>query len=198
MYKTYNNIWERVGIFLGPILITIFICFKFTDPNFSWLAFLYWIHLPLVMIHETEEYILSPIGFEKFANFYTVLSKDPPEEDSPLSPAYKLFVNMSIWIWAILGALLVTVLPWVGMGLIFFQLLINGIQHTIIFQIKKPGYNPGFLTTWLVLNPFCVVTIFYAYYANALSSLDWLLALILGVGFIGILLLKTTSKRKEK
>nr|WP_321421098.1 hypothetical protein [uncultured Methanobacterium sp.] len=43
-----------------------------------------------------------------------------------------------------------------------------------------------------------MVTIFYAYYANALSSLDWLLSLIRGVGFIGILLLKTTSKRKEE
>jgi len=39
------------------------------------------------MIHETEEYVLTPISFEKFANYYTILSKDPPEEDSPLSPA---------------------------------------------------------------------------------------------------------------
>lgn len=148
------------------------------------------------MIHETEEYVLSPTRFEKFANYDTVLSKDPPEDDSPLSPAYGLFVNMSIWIWAILGALLVNIVPWVGMGLIFFQLLINGIQHTIIFQIKKQGYNPGFLTTWLVLNPFCVITIFYAYYIHALSPFEWLLALILGVGFIGVLFAKTMSKRK--
>jgi len=83
-------------------------------------------------------------------------------------------------------------------GLNIFQLLINGIQHTIIFQIKKPGYNPGFITTWLVLNPYCVLTIFYAYYIHALSTIDWLLALILGVGFIGILLAKTTNKRKAK
>lgn len=198
MYETYNNIWQRLGIFLGPILITIFIFIKFTDLNFSWLAFLFWIHLPLIMIHETEEYVLSPISFEKFANYYTILSKDPPQEDSPLSPAYKLFVNMSIWIWAILGGLLVSIAPWVGIGLIIFQLLINGIQHTIIFQIKKPGYNPGFITTWLVLNPYCVLTILYAYSIHALSSLEWLLALILGVGFIGILLAKTTSKRKEE
>lgn len=198
MYEKYNNVWQRLGIFLGPILITIFISIKFTDLNFSWLAFLFWIHLPLIMIHETEEYVLSPISFEKFANYYTILSKDPPQEDSPLSPAYKLFVNMSIWIWAILGGLLVNIVPWVGMGLIIFQLLINGIQHTIVFQIKKPGYNPGFITTWLVLNPYCVLTIFYAYTIHALSLTDWLLALILGVGFIGILLAKTTSKRKEE
>jgi hypothetical protein len=197
MYEKYNNVWQRLGIFLGPILITIFISIKFTDLNFSWLAFLFWIHLPLIMIHETEEYVLSPISFEKFANYYTILSKDPPEENSPLSSAYKLFVNMSIWIWAILGALLVNIVPWVGMGLIIFQLLINGIQHTIIFQIKKPGYNPGFITTWLVLNPYCVLTIFYAYYIHALSSVEWLLALILGVGFIGILFAKTMSKREE-
>lgn len=197
MYKTYNDIWTRLGAFLGPILITVFICVKFTDPGFTWLAFLYWVHLPLIMIHETEEYILAPVGFEKFANYFTVLSKDPPEENSPLSPAYKLFVNMSIWIWAILGGLLVYIVPWVGMGLIIFQLLINGIQHTIIFQIKKPGYNPGFLTTWLVLNPYCVVTIFYAYYSQALTSMDWILALVLGVGFIGVLLAKTMSKRSK-
>lgn len=198
MYETYNNVWQRLGIFLGPILITIFIGIKFTDLNFSWLAFLFWIHLPLIMIHETEEYVLSPISFEKFANYYTILSKDPPEENSPLSPAYKLFVNMSIWIWAILGGLLVIIAPWVGIGLIIFQLLINGIQHTIIFQIKKPGYNPGFITTWLVLNPYCVLTIFYALNIHALSSIEWILALILGVGFIGILLAKTNSKRKKE
>lgn len=197
MYKTINNIWQRLATFLGPILITLFVSIKITDPNFSWLAFLFWIHLPLIMIHETEEYILSPVRFEKFANFDTVLSKNPPEEESPLSPAYGLFVNMSIWIWAILGAILVNFVPWVGMGLIFFQLLINGIQHTVIFQIKKPGYNPGFLSTWLILNPFCVITIFYAYYINALSSLDWILALILGLGFIGVLFAKTMSKRKK-
>jgi hypothetical protein len=196
MYTTINDIWQRLATLLGPILITLFVSIKFTDPNFSWLAFLFWIHLPLIMIHETEEYILSPTRFEKFANYDTILSNDPPEDESPLSPAYGLFVNMSIWIWAILGALLVNFIPWVGMGLIFFQLLINGIQHTIIFQIKKPGYNPGFLTTWLVLNPFCVITIFYAYYIHALSSLDWLLAVILGVGFIGVLFAKTMSKRK--
>jgi hypothetical protein len=197
MYKTINNIWQRLATLLGPILITLFVSIKFTDPNFSWLAFLFWIHLPLIMIHETEEYILSPTRFEKFANYDTILSKDPPEEESPLSPAYGLVVNMSIWIWAILGALLVNIVPWVGMGLIFFQLLINGIQHTVIFQIKKTGYNPGFLTTWLVLNPFCVLTIFYAYYIHALSPLEWLLALILGVGFIGLMFAKTMSKRKE-
>lgn len=196
MYKAINNIWQRLATLLGPILLTFFVSIKFTDPNFSWLAFLFWIHLPLIMIHETEEYILSPTRFEKFANYDTVLSKDPPEEESPLSPAYGLFVNMSIWIWAVLGALLVNFLPWVGIGLIFFQLLINGVQHTIIFQIKKTGYNPGFLTTWLVLNPFCVITIFYAYYIHALSTLDWLLAIVLGVGFIGVLLAKTMSKRK--
>lgn len=94
------------------------------------------------------------------------------------------------------GSITCKLLTMVGMGLIFFQLLINGVQHTIIFQIKKTGYNPGFLTPWLVLNPFCVITIFYAYYIHALSSLDWLLAIILGVGFIGVLFAKTMSKRK--
>ncbi|MDO9626536.1 MAG: hypothetical protein Q7I96_02775 [Methanobacteriaceae archaeon] len=31
------------------------------------------------------------------------------------------------------------------------------------------GYNPGFLTTWLFLNPFCILTIFYAWKFNILT-----------------------------
>lgn len=197
MYQDYNQIWQRLAAFLGPILLTLFIFIKFTDTSFTWIAFLFWIHLPLIMIHETEEYVF-PGGFEKFANYDTILSKDPPQPDSPLSPAYGLFVNMSIWFWAILGGLTANILPWVGMGLILFQLLINGIQHTAIFQIKKQGYNPGFITTFLLLNPFCVLTILYALKFNFLNSTDWILAFVLGIGYIVILMSKTILKRRKE
>jgi hypothetical protein len=197
MNENINFIWQRIGAFLGPVLLTIFICLKFTDSAFTWIAFLYWTHLALIMIHETEEYIF-PGGFVKFANFDTILSKDPPEENSPLTPGYGFFVNMSFWIMAIIGALTANTLPWIGMGIIIFQLLINGIQHTVIFQVKKMGYNPGFLTTWLVLNPFCVVTIFYACKFNILTSMDWVLAFIVGGAYILILMLNTTRLRREK
>jgi hypothetical protein len=197
MNENYNLIWQRIAAFLGTVLLTIFICFKLTDPGFTWIAFLYWIHLAFIMIHETEEYIF-PGGFPKFINTETILGKNPPEIDSPATPAYTLFVNMSIWIWAILGGLTANILPWIGMGLVFFQLLINGIQHTAIFQVKKTGYNPGFITTWLILNPFCVVTIFYAFKFNILTSMDWILAAIVGIGYIGILLTNTMRLRKKK
>lgn len=197
MDQSYNLIWQRVAVFLGPILLTIFVCFKLTNPAFTWIAFLYWIHLPLIMIHETEEYVF-PGGFVKFANFDTILSNNPPEQDSPLTPGYGFFVNMSIWILVIIGGLTALIYPWIGMGLIIFQLLINGIQHTVIFQVKKQGYNPGFFTTWLILNPFCVVTIFYALKFNILSSMDWILAFVVGVGYIGILMANTMRLRKQK
>lgn len=195
--QNYNFIWQRIGVFLGPILLTIFVCFKFTDPGFTWIAFFYWLHLPLIMIHETEEYVF-PGGFVKFFNTETVLSNDPPELDSPVTPGYGFFVNMSIWILAIIGGLTANILPWIGMGLIIFQLLINGIQHTVIFQIKKQGYNPGLFTTWLVINPFCIVTIFYALKFNVLTSMDWILAFAVGVGYILILMMNTMRLRKKK
>ncbi len=197
MYEKYNLIWQRIATFMGPVLLTLIICFKFTDPGFTWIAFLYWIHLSFIMIHETEEYVF-PGGFIKFMNTETVLSKNPPEQDSPGSPGYILFVNMSIWIMVIVGALTANFLPWIGMGLILFQLLINGIQHTAIFQVKKQGYNPGFLSTWLILNPFCIVTVFYALKFNILTGMDWILAIALGVGYILILLSNTMRKRKKK
>ena len=197
MNQNYNYIWQRIGTFLGPILLTVFVCFKFTDLSFTWIAFLYWIHLPLVMIHETEEYVF-PGGFAKFLNSDTILSKDPPELDSPLTPVYGFFVNMSAWILIILGALTANILPWIGMGIILFQLLINGIQHTALFQVKKQGYNPGFLTTWLILNPFCIVTIFYALKFNILTTMDWILALVLGIGYMLILMSNTLRLRKKE
>lgn len=149
------------------------------------------------MIHETEEYVF-PGGFVKFFNTDTIFSKDPPELDSPVTPGYGFFVNISFWIMAIIGGLTANILPWIGMGIIIFQLLINGIQHTVLLQVKKPGYNPGFFTTWLILNPFCVVTIFYALKFNILTSMDWILACIVGGAYILILMLNTMRLRKEK
>ncbi len=197
MYQTYNQIWQRIGAFLGPILLTIFICFKFTDPSFTWIAFFFWIHLPLIMIHETEEYIF-PGGFAKFINTETILGNNPPEPDSPTSPGYVLFVNMSAWILVIIGALTANIYPWIGMGLIIFQLLINGIQHTAIFQVKKQGYNPGFFTTWLILNPFCILTIFYALKFNILTSMSWILAFVVGIGYFLLLISNTLRLRKQE
>jgi hypothetical protein len=192
----YNAVWQRAAVFLGPVILTLLICIKWTDPGFTWLAFLYWVHLALIMIHETEEYVF-PGGFTRFVNTETILGKNPPEANSPATPGYTLFVNMSIWIWAVLGGLTADTLPWIGMGLIFFQIVINGIQHTAIFQIKKTGYNPGFITTWLILNPFCVVTIFYGYKSNIFTTMDWVLALIVGMGYIGILMANTMRLRKK-
>ena len=82
-------------------------------------------------------------------------------------------------------------------GLIFFQLIIWYTTYHY-FPDEKPGYNPGFLTAWLVLNPFCVLIIFYAYYIPALNSIEWLLAFIWNIDVIRIMIAKTTSKRKEE
>ncbi|MGZ7135485.1 MAG: HXXEE domain-containing protein [Methanobacterium sp.] len=193
--EDYNVIWQRIGAFLGPILLALLISIKFTDPGFSWLAFFYWAFVPLVMIHETEEYIIRG-GFKEWANLKSPFSMDPPQKDYPLTYGYELAVNMLAWGWAIFGGLLVYTLPWVGMAFIIFMFVLNGIQHTAIFQSKEQGANPGFYTAWLVLNPFSVVVIFYALKTSALTSMDWILSLILGFVVFFILMSITRSRMK--
>jgi hypothetical protein len=81
---------------------------------------------------------------------------------------------MSFWIMAIIGALTANIWPWIGMG-----------------------YNPGFLTTWLVLNPFCILTILYAWKFNILTSMEWILAFIVGGAYILVLMLNTRLRREQ-
>ncbi|MCK9152276.1 hypothetical protein [Methanobacterium alcaliphilum] len=104
---------------------------------------------------------------------------------------------MFFQIMAMNGALPANVLPGIVMSIIIFQRIINGIQHTIILG-PKMDYNPGFLTTRLVLNPFCVLTIFYAWKFNILTPMDWILPVIVGGAYILILMLNTTRLRREK
>jgi hypothetical protein len=194
--KDYNPIWQRAVTLLGPIVLTLLICIKYTDPSFTWLAFFYWAFLPLVWIHETEEYVIRG-GFREWANLKSPFSLDPPQRDYPLTPGYQLWVNVIAWIWPILGGLLVYTLPWVGMGFLFFLFILNGIQHTIFFQVKEQGANPGFYTAWILLNPYSIVVIFYALKTNALTSLDWLLSIISAV-IVFLIFLTITRSRLSK
>ncbi len=104
---------------------------------------------------------------------------------------------MGTWVWTVLGALTIYILLWVGIGWIVFLFIINGITHTRIFQLKETGANPGFYTSWFVLNPYSVVVIFYAFKINVFTTFDWVLGVILGIAVFAMMGFITTSRSKS-
>ncbi len=188
-YHAINRIWQSVTLFLAPPLIVLLIWFKPEMNLYQWLLCL---HLPLLMLHESEEYVLAPMGFKEYFNLKGPFgSKTDP--DFPLDDAYVFQVNIVIaYPIVILGALLANATPWVGFSMIWFELILNNFMHTVMFQGDKPSYNPGLITNSFVLLPYGMVTLLVA--AEFFTPLDWALSLFLGVGVAAALGLKTRGR----
>lgn len=188
-YRTVNRIWQSATLFLAPPLIVLLVWFKPELDLYQWLLCL---HLPLLMLHEAEEYVLAPVGFKEFFNLKTPFgSRTDP--DFPLDDAYVFQVNILIaYPIVILGALLAGVAPWLGFAMIWFELVINNATHTIIFQGDKPAYNPGLLTNSFLLLPYGMVTLLVA--TEFFTPLDWVLSLVMGIGVAAMLGLKTRRR----
>ncbi len=192
-FKKLNTAWQLIGAFTAPILFTVLFIVLATVPGLNYYQWLLWFHLPVIMIHEFEEYIV-PGGFKNFINTKTILAPTPLKEETPASEPYIFFVNpIMIWPWVIIGALLYT-LPWIGFGAIIFQFLINNVQHTVVFQLRHKGYNPGLFTTIFLLLPFCTLVTWYVIAYNIMTLTDWILSFAVAAGVILLLLSITFTK----
>jgi len=181
-YSRLNMLWQTIGGLFAPVILVLLLIQKFTAPNLNVYQWLLWLHVPLLFLHEYEEYILNPDGFKKFVNTHTLLSLKPPQEDTPLNDEMIFVINMAGWIWAIAGALLARIAPWVGAGMLIMQILINGITHTVIFQWKRKAYNPGLATTLGVLIPYITFVFWHIIASSLFTPTDWILTFALGVG----------------
>ena len=73
-FSRLNMLWQTIGGLLAPVILTILLIQIFTDPHVNLYQWLMWLHLPLLFLHEYEEYVISPDGFKKFANTHTPIS----------------------------------------------------------------------------------------------------------------------------
>jgi len=188
-YRAVNRIWQSATLFIAPLLVVLLVWFKSDLSLYQWLLCL---HLPLLMFHESEEYVLAPLSFKEFFNLKSPFgSKTDP--DFPLDDAYVFQVNIVIaYPVVILGALLATVAPWLGFSMIWFELIINNAMHTILFQSARPRYNPGLITNSFLLLPYGMITLLVA--ARFFTPLDWVLSLVIGVGVSAALGVKTRGR----
>jgi len=184
-----NRFWQSANLFIAPVLLVVLIYFRDTMTFYQ---FLLWLHLPLLMIHEIEEYVLSPLSFKEFFNLKTPFgSKTNP--NYPLDEGYVFQVNILIaWPAIIIGAILFDIAPWVGFSMMLFELTINNLMHTVIFQPDKPIYNPGLITNSVLLLPLGTVTFITA--LQFFNWYDWVFSIILGGVVVGLLAFKTTSR----
>ena len=188
-YQAVNRFWQSATLFLAPPLIILLVWFKSGMDLYQWLLCL---HLPLLMLHEAEEYVLAPLGFKEFFNLKTRFgSKTHP--NFPLDDAYVFQVNILVaYPIVIVGAVLAGVAPWLGFSMIWFELIINNATHTILFQGAKPSYNPGLLTNSFLLLPYGTVTLLVA--AGFFTPLDWMISVVIGIGVSALLGLKTRKR----
>jgi hypothetical protein len=188
-YRKINRFWQSATLFLAPPLIVLLIWLRPSMNAYQWLL---WLHLPLLMLHEAEEYVLAPLSFKQFFNLKTPMgSKTYP--DYPLDEGYVFQVNLVIaWPMVILGAILAPVAPWLGFSMIWFELIINNVMHTMLFQGDKPTYNPGLITNSFVLLPYGAWTLLTA--AGFFTPLDWALSVVVGVGVAALLASKTRGR----
>lgn len=184
-----NRFWQSANLFIAPILLVILIYYR---DSMSLYQFLLWLHLPFLMMHEIEEYVLSPLSFKEFFNLKTPFgSKTDP--NYPLDEGYVFQVNILIaWPVIILGAALANIAPWIGFSMMLFELTINNIMHTVLFQTGKPKYNPGLITNSVLLLPLATVTFITA--LDFFTWYDWVLSAVVGGALVGLLAHKTTSR----
>ena len=184
-----NRFWQSANLFIAPVLLVILIYLK---DSMSYYQFLLWLHLPFVMIHEIEEYVLSPLSFKEFFNLKTPFgSKTNP--NYPLDEGYVFQVNILIaWPMIIIGAILANIAPWIGFSMMLFELTINNFMHTIGFQTGKPTYNPGLITNSVLLLPLATITFITA--LQFFDWCDWVLSVVAGAALVGFLAFKTKSR----
>ena len=188
-FRRINRIWQSATLLLAPVFVVVLIWFKPTLSPFQWLL---WLHLPLLMFHEAEEYVLSPLNFKEYINLKSPLASES-DPDFPLDEGYVFQVNIVIaWPLIILGAILAPIAPWVGVSMIWFELLINNVTHTMLFQGEKLSYTPGLVTNSFLLVPYSTWTLLCA--ADFFSWQNWLLSALLGAGVAAALAIKTKRR----
>ena len=174
--------WFDIGIGLA-VVAGVFVIFTPLDP----LAFLLWINLIALFVHQFEEY-RYPGYFPGMMNKVMFSSQKP--DRYPLNPNSALIVNLGVgWLFYLLAAVFGEKLIWLGMATILVSAG-NFIAHTLLFNIKgKSLYNPGMLTADILFLPIAIYFFVLVIQGNLAGPLDWGLGIVLGVAlnYLGII-----------
>ena len=174
--------WFDLGLALA-LIVAAFLFFGNVSP----LAWLLWVNLISLFLHQFEEY-RYPGYFPGMLN--TVLYGSPHPDRYPLNTNTAFIVNVVVaWLAYSLAAFFAETFILLGIATILVSAG-NVVAHTILFNIRgKSLYNPGLLTSLLLFLPIVIDFFYLVIQGNLATPIDWVLGLVLGVvlNYIGIL-----------
>ena len=132
--------------------------------------------LVIYMLHQIEEH-LWPGGFRQYTNAHVFKSGD---DNWPVDVGGVALVNIGyVWLPLAAAALFPGALRWLGLAWIGLT-LINAITH-VVTSIRFRGYNPGLVTSIVLLLPFTLWALGQEAAAGALSGTAIGLIVLAGV-----------------
>lgn len=179
------NFFRQHWFDFGFVLAFVVSAFLLTS-NVSPLAWLLWLSLISLFLHQFEEY-RYPGYFPGMMNVVMYGSRQP--DRYPLNTQTALIVNVTGWFFYLLAALFGERLLWLGIGTMLVSAA-NFFAHTFLFNLRgKTFYNPGLLTALLLFLPLVIYFFALVIRGNLATPVDWLVGISLGVAlnYIGIL-----------
>lgn len=184
--------WFDIGLGLA-LLAGILLVLTPLSP----LAFLLWLSLISLFLHQAEEY-RYPGYFPGMVN--SVMFASPQPDRYPLNTNTALIVNVIVgWLTYSLAAVFAEKAVWLGIATILISAG-NFFAHTFLFNLKgKTRYNPGMLTAGLLFLPIAVIFFGLVIGSDLATPLDWTIGIPLGMAFnyLGILKLIDLLKNKN-
>lgn len=153
--------WPWAALVLAGLLLLALLALPRTrlsarlrDP-----AWLFWLMLPIYMLHQFEEHGVDLLGRRYFFQVFMCGSLGFTEAAGcPADEAFILAVNVgSVWIAGVLGGLFGARRPLIGAAALAIP-LVNGFAHVVPAVIHH-AYNPGLLTAIVLFWPFCAWTL---------------------------------------
>jgi len=190
--KFLYEYWAKVGLIAAIfILLLLFLNSKAPIGSFEWL---YWLSLPLYMIHQFEEYVY-PGGFK--AEMNKILSREENTREI-LTDKMVLVINIGfIWILTpiliILGNISI-IFPLMLMTLVAF----NGFVH-VIASIRFKRYNPGLIASVVINIPLGLYVLIGLGWTAMASSIELFFGILFGVILhMGLFVVLSLRSRKTK
>ena len=182
--------WPKAGLIAAVfIVLLLFLNSKASIGSFEWL---YWLSLPLYMIHQFEEYVY-PGGFKEELNKVLLNEKGSSEI---LTDKAALVVNIGfIWVLTpvliVLGALSI-IFPVILMTLVAF----NGFIH-LVMSIRFKRYNPGLIASLIFNLPLGLYVLIGLSLNSLATGIELLIGIIIGlILHMGLLVFLLIKKRK--
>jgi hypothetical protein len=180
--------WPWLALYLGVLgVLVLSIAFFRTHPK-SQYQLLFWLPLPLYMLHQFEGH-----GIDFFGNYYSfqdticaIRSKNPSFTLCPISSLFIFSVNIgTVWLAGILSGIFGKQKPILAAGM-WGLLFINAILH-IFNSMQSLKYTPGSITSIVLFLPFSL----FAYYTFLMYEVfrfkDIILSILIGIAMHKIL-----------